>query len=114
MSLFDIFRKREPSSAEIAKERLQIIVAHSGRGGERKSASPDFLPQLQKDILEVVQRYFPISEEQIDVSLQTKDDCEVLDLNITIEQRAQAAQRRPQPQRMPPRNPPRNPPRTSF
>ena len=44
MSLFSIFRKKEPTSAAIAKERLQIIVAHGGR----RPSSPDFLPQLQK------------------------------------------------------------------
>ena len=31
LDLFSFFRQKKPSSAEIAKERLQIIVAHGGR-----------------------------------------------------------------------------------
>lgn len=80
MSLFSIFRKKEQTSAAIAKERLQIIVAHGGR----RPSSPDFLPQLQKDILEVVRKYIPVGEDQINLSLDRKDDCEVLELNISI------------------------------
>ncbi len=45
MSIFDFFRERKKtSSASIAKERLQIIVAHE-RGAR---AQPDYLPALQK------------------------------------------------------------------
>ena len=39
---------------------------------------------MQKDILEVVRKYIPISEDQINLSLDRKDDCEVLELNIPI------------------------------
>ncbi|MGI6638347.1 MAG: cell division topological specificity factor MinE [Desulfobulbus sp.] len=80
MSLFSFFRRKEPTSASIAKERLQIIVAHGGR----RPSSPEFLPQLQKDILEVVRKYIPVSEDQINLSLDRKEDCEVLELNIAI------------------------------
>lgn len=80
MSLFSFFRKKEPTSAAIAKERLQIIVAHGGR----RPSSPDFLAQLQKDILEVVRKYIQVEEDQINLSLDRKEDCEVLELNIAI------------------------------
>ncbi len=80
MSLFAFFRKKEPSSAAIAKERLQIIVAHGGR----RPSSPDFLPQLQKDILEVVRKYIRVGEDQINLSLDRKADCDVLELNISF------------------------------
>ena len=53
MSLLDFFRSRKSqNSASIAKERLQIIVAHER--GQR--AQPDYLPQLQKDLLEVIRK----------------------------------------------------------
>ncbi len=44
MSLLDYFKTSKPSSAAIAKERLQILVAH-----ERLSRhQPSYMPQMQK------------------------------------------------------------------
>ena len=68
------------SSASVAKERLQIIVSHE----RRRSTSPDFLPQLQNDILEVVRKYIQINENQVKLSLDRRGDCEVLELNISL------------------------------
>lgn len=81
MSILDFFRnKKEPSTASIAKERLQIIVAHE-RGQRSK---PDYLPELQKDLLEVICKYITIDQDQIQVELATQDNCSVLELNITL------------------------------
>ena len=81
MKFFDfLFRSKRPNSASIAKERLQIIVSHE----RRRPSTPDFLPRLQQDILEVVRKYIQIDEDQIRLSLDRKDDCEVLELNISL------------------------------
>jgi cell division topological specificity factor len=80
MSLLDYFKASKPSSAAIAKERLQILVAH-----ERSSRNqPSYLPQLKKELLEVIQKYFKVSEETIMVSLEQDDERETLELNITL------------------------------
>ncbi len=80
MSLFEIFRKKEKQSANIAKERLQIIVAH-----ERAARnSPDYLPALQKDILAVVKKYIDIDMDQIHVNLENNNDSSILELNVTL------------------------------
>jgi cell division topological specificity factor len=50
MSVFDFFFPRRPASASIAKERLQIVLAHERAGRD----GPDFLPQLQRDLLAVI------------------------------------------------------------
>ena len=50
MALLDFFLSRKKNTANIAKERLQIIVAERRRG----DAEPHYLPQLRKDILEVI------------------------------------------------------------
>jgi cell division topological specificity factor len=57
MKFFDFFKSKKPGSASVAKERLQIIVAHE----RRRSTTPDFLPQLQNDILQVVRKYIQIN-----------------------------------------------------
>ena len=80
MKFFDFFRFKRQSSASIAKERLQIIVSHE----RRRPSTPDFLPKLQKDILEVVRKYIQINEEQIKLSVDRKGDYEVLELNISL------------------------------
>lgn len=80
MSFLDYFRSKKKGSASVAKERLQIIVAHE----RRRSSTPDFLPKLQKDILAVVRKYIHITEDQIRLSVDRKGDCEVLELNIAL------------------------------
>lgn len=49
-----------------------------------RSTTPDFLPQLQNDILQVVRKYIPINEEQIKLSVDKRGDFEVLELNISL------------------------------
>ncbi|WP_448874039.1 cell division topological specificity factor MinE [Desulfobulbus propionicus] len=80
MKFFDFFKSKKPGSASVAKERLQIIVAHE----RRRSTTPDFLPQLQNDILQVVRKYIQINEEQIKLSVDKRGDFEVLELNISL------------------------------
>jgi cell division topological specificity factor len=80
MKFLDFFRSKKTGSASVAKERLQIIVAHE----RRRSSTPDFLPQLQNDILQVVRKYIHINEEQIQLSVDKRGDFEVLELNISL------------------------------
>lgn len=85
MSLFDYFRDRKKanSTASVAKERLQIIVAHER--GQR--SQPDYLPQLQQEIIDVISKYVKIDREQVHVALDNQDDCSILELNITLPER---------------------------
>lgn len=79
MSLLNFFFHGRQKSAGVAKERLQIILAH------RNSArNHNFLPALQKDLIEVISRYVTVSENDIKVALEKQDDCEVIEVNIII------------------------------
>ena len=80
MSLFDYFARKKTTSASVAKERLQVIVAHE----RRKRQQPDYLPALQKDIMEVIKKYVEIDINNIDVQLENQGDCAVLELNVTL------------------------------
>ena len=78
MSLLDYFRSSKPSSASLAKERLQILVAH-----ERASQNqPSYLPQLQEELLEVVKKYIHVNQDDISIKFEQDDEQEVLELNI--------------------------------
>lgn len=81
MSLLDYFRSAKKPTANLAKERLQIIVAHE----RSQRGTPDYLPQLKQDILEVIRKYVSIDTEQVQVQLeQNEDDLAVLELNVTL------------------------------
>ncbi|BAU72940.1 cell division topological specificity factor MinE [Metapseudomonas furukawaii] len=84
MNIFDFFRERKKqNSASIAKERLQIIVAHER--GQR--SQPDYLPALQKDLVDVIRKYVDIDQEQVQVMLENQGSCSILELNITLPDR---------------------------
>ncbi|KAB8310746.1 cell division topological specificity factor MinE [Erwinia endophytica] len=81
MALLDFFLSRKKNTANIAKERLQIIVAERRRG----DSEPHYLPQLKKDILEVICKYVKIDPEMLSVKLDQKDDdISILELNVTL------------------------------
>ncbi len=75
----DFFKKSKKNSAQKAKERLQIILAH-----ERVSNKAPFLDDLRKDLIKVVAKYVDIDPKEIDVSLQKDNSIEVLEINIPI------------------------------
>lgn len=80
MSFFDYFKSKKKSSASVAKERLQIIVAHERNTREQ----PDYLPELEQELLEVIRRYVEIEDDQVQVQLDRNDSCSVLELNVTL------------------------------
>ena len=80
MSLFNLFKKNRPSSASIAKERLQIIVAHRRSQGSQ----PQFLETMKQEILEVVKKYFAVDLEDISADFSRKGETEMLELNINL------------------------------
>ena len=76
MSIFDYLlkKKEKPRTAAMAKERLQIIVAHE----RRKRTEPDYLPMMQQEIIQVIRKYVSIADDQVSVQLESSDDCSVL------------------------------------
>lgn len=79
MGLFDIFKAKK-STAETAKNRLQIIIAQerSTRGG------PDYLPLLQRELLEVIKKYVNIDAEAVKVDLVKDGEHDVLDISVAL------------------------------
>ena len=81
MRLLDYFRSDRRNSAAVAKERLQIIIAHES---DSRHKGPTYLPELQRELLEVVRKYVAIDKDQIKVNVDKEGDYEVLELNITL------------------------------
>ena len=80
MSLMSYFSRPKVDTAALAKERLQIIVAHE----RNQRQQPDYLQDLQKDIMVVVRKYVDIDLDQIDVQLDNNGNVSVLELNVTL------------------------------
>ncbi len=79
MGILSYFRaKRQPSSANVAKERLQVLVAYE----RSQRTQPDYLPQMQQEILAVLSKYVNVSVEDVQINLD--EDCSILELNVTL------------------------------
>ncbi|WP_179405391.1 cell division topological specificity factor MinE [Burkholderia guangdongensis] len=83
MSILSFLLGEKKKSASIAKERLQLIIAHERIGGRPPA---DYLPALQKELVAVISKYVKISNDDIHVSLEHQDDLEVLEVKIEIPQ----------------------------
>lgn len=83
MAIFDYFKSNKKKTASLAKERLQIIVAHERKGRN----APDYLPQLKRDIMEVISKYVQISEQDITLEVDNDGGLNVLELNVTLSEK---------------------------
>lgn len=81
MSFFAIFLGEKKKSASVAKERLQIILAHEHANGSKK---PDYLPALQAELMQVISKYVDIDMNDIKVQLEKQDNLEVLEVKIEL------------------------------
>ena len=91
MSLLSFLLGEKKKTASVAKERLQIILAHerSSLGGRR----PDYLPELQRELIAVISKYVSVNPEDIKVHLERQDDLEVLEVKIELPDGAALAAR---------------------
>lgn len=84
MGFMDYFRSSKKNSAGLAKERLQIIVAHSR--SERRSGCDQSvnLQALQKKLIDVISEFLHINEDEFKVELERDDVRSVFELNVTL------------------------------
>ena len=81
MSLLSILFGNKPKTASVAKERLQLIIAHERNGPSR---AQDFLPAMQKELIAVISKYVAIRPDDIKVNLERQDNLEVLEVKIEL------------------------------
>jgi cell division topological specificity factor len=79
MSFLSFLLGEKKKTASVAKERLQIILAH-----ERNGSRPNYLPDLQRELMAVISKYVGIKPEDIKVSLERQDNLEVLEVKIEL------------------------------
>jgi cell division topological specificity factor len=81
MRLLDLLFPERRNTAAIARDRLKIVLAH-----ERASrGAPDFLPALQKDLLDVVGRYVEIRDDMLRVNVGRSGETSLLEINVELD-----------------------------
>lgn len=81
MGLLDYFRTARQNSATVAKERLQILIAHD-RG---EAGKPSYLPKMQRELIAVIRKYVDIDQDAISVNLEQEGNREILELNVVLQ-----------------------------
>ena len=82
MSFLSFLIGEKKKTASVAKERLQIILAHERSG--QNAHQPDDLPDLQRDLIAVLSKYVNINPNDIKVNLERQDNLEVLEVKIEL------------------------------
>ncbi len=78
MSLFSFLRKRD--SAPVARERLQIMLAH-----ERAAAgNDDLVATLREEILAVIARHMSIERDRVQVKMERGKDVSLLEVDVEL------------------------------
>ncbi len=86
MSIFD-FLKPKKTTAQTAKNRLQIIIAQ-----ERSSqGAPDYLPLMRREILEVIRKYVNVDVDAVKVDVVKDGEHDMLDISVSLPERGSAA-----------------------
>lgn len=86
MGLFDFLRARPKNTAAVATERLRIIVMQE-RTADGRGSSPDYLPMMRREILEVIRKYVNVDTDAVDIHVTHEGDDEVLELSVTLPER---------------------------
>jgi cell division topological specificity factor len=79
MSLFSFF-SRTRATAPVARERLQILLAHERAVG----GGSDLVATLKEEILAVIARHFPLERDKVQVKLDRGDAFSTLEIDIEV------------------------------
>jgi cell division topological specificity factor len=85
MNWLKLFRGEQKTTASLARERLQVIVAHQRNG---RANGLDFLPRMQQELLDVIRKYVTVGDDAIRMNVERDGGLEVLELNITLPETA--------------------------
>ena len=74
-----LFKTKEPSSRQIAKERLQLVLVH-----DRANISPQLLQTLKDEIIDVISRYVEIDQEGVEITFSQSRHSSRLQADIPL------------------------------
>lgn len=80
MGILDFFTQRNKNTADVAKNRLRILIEQE-RG---MRDAPDYLPLLQRELLEVIRKYINVDVEAVKVELHKDGEHNLLDISVAL------------------------------
>ncbi|OLP44223.1 cell division topological specificity factor MinE [Rhizobium oryziradicis] len=83
MSIFNLFRK--PQTAPMARERLQVLLAH-----ERASQGSDLVAILREEILAVIAKHVQVDADKVRVKVDRDEHVSILEIDVEIPMDAKA------------------------
>lgn len=87
-----LFSGGKPSSSQIAKERLQLVLVH-----DRSNLTPEQVAAMKDEILEVIARYVLFDREKVQINLTSNERESMLHAEIPIKPMAPQRKRRASP-----------------
>lgn len=84
MNVFNFFQKRK--SAPVARERLQLLLAH-----ERTSPGSDLVSILREEILAVIAKHIEIDGDRLQVKIDRGEHVSILEIDVEIPAKAARA-----------------------
>lgn len=78
MSLFNLFRRQ--GSAPVARERLQILLAHE----RARRGRPDLLAVLREDILAAIAKHVPVDQDCVVVRMDRGSTVSTLEIDVEL------------------------------
>ena len=88
MSWLSLFRKN--NSAPMARDRLQILLAHE-RTADGRGASRDLLAVLQEEIMAVIAKPVAIDRDKVQIKLDRDGGVSTLEIDVEMPENAPAA-----------------------
>lgn len=88
-SLLDrLFGGGRPTSSQVAKERLQLVLVH-----DRSNLTPEQVAAMKDEILEVIARYVEFERDKVQIQLTSTNRESMLHAEIPIMPAAQRKRR---------------------
>lgn len=83
MSIFNLFRK--PQTAPMARERLQVLLAH-----ERAAQGSDLVAILREEILAVISKHVQVDADKVRIKVDRDEHVSILEIDVEIPRDATA------------------------
>lgn len=77
MNIFRLFNRQR--SAPMARERLQILLAH-----ERASSGSDLVQLLREEILAVIAKHVQLDSDKVKVKMDRDEHVSILEIDVEI------------------------------